>query len=896
MSLRSSARVFLALLAWVLVGCGSSNGNESAFDAGSADSSVPTQEAGDDAADSSVNLLVNEGGLADAPPPLPDGCIGASCFDGAVCGDGIIEPPETCDDGNSTPGDGCSGICQIEPGYVCPTPDKPCVKIWVCGNGIIDPGETCDDGNDVSGDGCSSTCQVETGWTCTGGTVRDTGDAGAPIDSGAEAASSSDGGPTPVSKCFMDVCGDGIIETGETCDDGNDVSGDGCSSTCQVEAGWSCPTPDAACVAAKCGDGIIAGSETCDDGNAVSGDGCSGTCQVEPGWVCPTPDTKCIAAKCGDGIVAGNEQCDLGANNGPTTGCSTSCTLEPGFACVNQGTPLATTCHKTVCGDGIKEGFEECDDGNLIPYDGCSPTCTVEPKCTGGTCTAVCGDGLVFPSEACDLGALDGPSSGCSTMCQVETGWTCTNVTEPPATALTIPILYRDFLYYQTTVPGPGHPDFQNLNPGLVLGTVQTKLGADGEPVWASNGDPVAMTGPTDFCWWYHQTGCAGAGTTNIYDKLVYLDLLGNPTTLTLAQQMGMNVYAYGSNQFYPIDKLGWNAGPNPQTDNDCSGTMGHNFAFTSELHYPFTYQASATPGTFTFVGDDAVYGFINGQLVVDLGGVHVAATGTITLDAAHAATLGLVDKGWYSIDVFQSERHTCGSDYTLTLGDFVHIVSQCNTTCGDGIVAGNEVCDDGTNNGSYGGCDPGCMMRGPYCGDDIVQNPPEQCDDGTNLVTYGGTMKECGPGCKWAPYCGDGVKNGPEQCDQGSSNQPLATAYGTNVCTTACTVAPSCGDAVVQAQDGEQCDNGTNNGSYGTCNPNCTLAPYCGDGIVNGPEKCDNGSKNEPTSIAYGVGICTTACTPAPYCGDGIVEPQFGEQCDSTPGCNSMCQGSGAQ
>ena len=80
------------------------------------------------------------------------------------------------------------------------------------------------------------------------------------------------------------------------------------------------------------------------------------------------------------------------------------------------------------------------------------------------------------------------------------------------------------------------------------------------------------------------------------------------------------------------------------------------------------------------------------------------------------------------------------------------------------------------------------------------------------------------------------------------------------------------------------------NNGAYGTCNANCTLAAYCGDGIVNGLEKCDNGAGNVSLPTAYGPNLCTTACTPAPYCGDGIVEPQFGEQCDSTSNCSSTC------
>jgi hypothetical protein len=93
-----------------------------------------------------------------------------------------------------------------------------------------------------------------------------------------------------------------------------------------------------------------------------------------------------------------------------------------------------------------------------------------------------------------------------------------------------------------------------------------------------------------------------------------------------------------------------------------------------------------------------------------------------------------------------------------------------------------------------------------------------------------------------------------------------------------------SCGDGIVSVL--EQCDNGVNDGSYGTCNPDCTLASYCGDGNMNGPEQCDNGAMNVPFDMAYGRGVCTPACTIAPYCGDGIVEVVFGEQCEGGAGC----------
>jgi fibro-slime domain-containing protein len=162
------------------------------------------------------------------------------------------------------------------------------------------------------------------------------------------------------------------------------------------------------------------------------------------------------------------------------------------------------------------------------------------------------------------------------------------------------------------------------------------------------------------------------------YSKLVYLDLLGNPTTLTL-MPAGAGTYSYNNQAFFPLDGLGWNAGTNPQTDfglqNTCTAGP-HNYSFTSELHYIFTYQASAAPSVFNFIGDDSVWAFINNQLVMDLGGVHSPASGSITLNGTEATLLGLTDGGWYSIDLFQAEQHVCLSTYALTLSDFAHIVT----------------------------------------------------------------------------------------------------------------------------------------------------------------------------------------------------------------------------
>jgi hypothetical protein len=155
--------------------------------------------------------------------------------------------------------------------------------------------------------------------------------------------------------------------------------------------------------------------------------------------------------------------------------------------------------------------------------------------------------------------------------------------------------------------------------------------------------------------------------------------------------------------------------------------------------------------------------------------------------------------------------------------------------------TAFGEACDDGVNSGLAGSCSTDCKayIPLPSCGDKVVQ-PPEQCDDGKT------GSSTCDSHCRFR--CGNGIKD-----------------------------------------SGEACDNGVNNGSYGTCNADCTLPGYCGDGTKNGPEQCDQGTSNVPLATAYGQGLCTTACTWAPFCGDGRVTSP--EECDSSSDCGPDCK-----
>lgn len=119
-----------------------------------------------------------------------------------------------------------------------------------------------DDGNTANGDGCSSVCQVEKHYEC---------------------FPSMDEEPVSTSTCTWVVgCGNGKVEYGEGCDDG-DGKGGGCSSTCTIEKGFECtttPNGGSAC-STICGDNILAGSEACD----TNSPGCI-QCTVVRGYTC----------------------------------------------------------------------------------------------------------------------------------------------------------------------------------------------------------------------------------------------------------------------------------------------------------------------------------------------------------------------------------------------------------------------------------------------------------------------------------------------------------------------------------------------------------------------------------------------------------------------------------
>jgi fibro-slime domain-containing protein len=623
------------------------------------------------------------------------------------------------------------------------------------------------------------------------------------------------------------TCGDGIVERNEQCDDGNTANGDGCSRLCQVEANWSCPIEGAPCeYLGVCGNGALTSNKACDDGNTASGDGCSADCQtVEPGFICRVPGKPCTT-RCGDGAVKGFEVCDDG-NTTSGDGCSATCKVEAGFDC--SGNP--SRCQRTVCGNGVREAGEGCDDGNTLPLDGCSATCQSEPKCgtfdaqgklqsAVGACKSECGDGIVWRGfEACDDGnQRDG--DGCSHDCKVEAGFTCKTDYDSPPDKLVIPIIVRDFMWYSSGPPPSGHPDFgtyccnDELKKGK--GIVATTLGLDRKPSWAGpSQDPITnaadymFTGKSEFNQWYQDV----SGTNQTFYQT--LTLLQNATTkTTYAMNSDTDEPFFDRCGFFPLDstpRKDANTGKiMTYTDNAFPGRTctvydglgfgtswaNHNFSFTSEVRTWFQYQGSES---LKFTGDDDVWVFINGMMVVEMPGVHNRLAATVILDAAKGTAqvgygeppssyttidLKLSIGNVYEVAVFQAERWCCESNYMLTLANFLAGKSQCVPACGDGVVVADEECDCGSGSTAV----------------------PAGCPAANGDAVYGGCTTEC----KWGPFCGDGVTQptGREECDLGKQN-----GDGTSKCTITCQAPRSCGDGSVDTDLSEECDLGANNG-----------------------------------------------------------------------------------
>ncbi|MDO4986849.1 MAG: fibro-slime domain-containing protein [Candidatus Saccharibacteria bacterium] len=210
----------------------------------------------------------------------------------------------------------------------------------------------------------------------------------------------------------------------------------------------------------------------------------------------------------------------------------------------------------------------------------------------------------------------------------------------------------------------------------LQQGIVKDHLGADGLPipVYESSAaakaagvnkasqavtghDPVQSS--DNFYRWFHE----------VPNKSEQVD-----REITFRKTSG-NSYVYGGSQIFPLDDVTF-------SNSDANGPRraGHNFNFTAHMTVPIKVEMNGTE-KFDFSGDDDVWVFLNGQLVLDIGGLHsaiagyftIAEDGTITSVVNNKTTtknIGLRKGQVVNLDFFYAERSTSESNTKITISN----------------------------------------------------------------------------------------------------------------------------------------------------------------------------------------------------------------------------------
>ncbi|MCX7842443.1 MAG: fibro-slime domain-containing protein [Clostridia bacterium] len=192
------------------------------------------------------------------------------------------------------------------------------------------------------------------------------------------------------------------------------------------------------------------------------------------------------------------------------------------------------------------------------------------------------------------------------------------------------------------------HPDFQLTLPTYDLSEklVNDTIGADGKPVYNPVTDGYHLSNGTK----QHKVIQSAQSFNQWYRDV---EGLNKTTSIDIKLNKAGNVYQYSNSKFFPVDDMLYGS-----QHSDSSG-IKHNYHFTMEINTKFKYQSGQS---FTFTGDDDVWVFIDGKLVIDVGGIHPEKSKTINVD-----TLGLTPGKVYDFKMFFAERRTTESNFKIT-------------------------------------------------------------------------------------------------------------------------------------------------------------------------------------------------------------------------------------
>ncbi len=485
------------------------------------------------------------------------------------------------------------------------------------------------------------------------------------------------------------VCGNAVLEVGESCDAGGQNGfffgdGTGCSRTCTKEPVCRVNGVTGACSTA-CGDGNNDLGEACDDGNQLNGDGCSATCVLESGFSCTdtviedtvpcssNPALQCLVLAVTyrdfDGQQVAGAHPDffyLGASAAPgrTTG------VVPGAS--------QTTCVPNA--SGTKAAYVA---GQVCPNSDATGPCVGLVKSTLGS------DGKpVFASGTCPCIFTDWDRTGILGSCPTSGNASCTP--SPALTGITDCAAERDgshrlrveatvtviqsqdsfALWYadsalsttsrnmlELAATGTGQYQFSSSAGRTIYDDIHDAcLASDHSGTLRAGFFPLEASQRTKLCniWPYWVSGlstncCAGTGCPVLsqWDPQAAYD--GCPATGT--------------------------GGPVPSssgTGGRINGTM-RNFYFTTEIRYLYRYDGTAA--SLSYYGNDDAWIFINGRLAFDLGAPHERVQVTATLNGSLS---GLKVGSTYEIAIFHANRNPKESNFQLTLPASKNTRSVC--------------------------------------------------------------------------------------------------------------------------------------------------------------------------------------------------------------------------
>jgi fibro-slime domain-containing protein len=556
-----------------------------------------------------------------------------------------------------------------------------------------------------------------------------------------------------------------------------------------------------------------AGSKVTGMGGSVIAMGGSGVSQP----IIEIPDGGACAGACaeddvvcGDGVLqAIGEECD-DANASASDGCSVTCTVEAGYLCPVPG----AMCRAAACGDGMLAGLELCDDGNVVNDDGCSDKCTFEANydcpTPGELCTKTnCGDGTVRGSEACD----DGNhylGDGCGINCEKE-----------PKCAPPSPCtsdcgdgikLGDEQCDDGNARDGDGCSAMCEVEPGwtcaekaggdLVIPVVYRDFKAyqDGGHVafqWSSN-DPIDRSPKEDI--WVRTTLGTAADTTP-----EGVSLLGRPVFKWYAScdAAGCNDIVPAAPVVQPADTAGaasCNAVKGATAGTRLISADGRNVYFCGYgdrdfnsfsqwyLDVPNVNQTIVSSLTLK-KGVGGVYSYDNAAFF-PLDGLGFGNFGTTTHNFHFTSEV----RYWFQYQAAKNATLTFNGDddvWVFVNGKLTVDISGTHPRTEESVTVNAATKD---MDGNFLG-----LVEGK-----IYEIVVFQAERNTNASTYGLSLDDF-----------ELVKS---------------------------TCQSECGDGIVTI--GEACDDGVNDGRYGTCNADCSRARFCGDGHEDAPrEGCDDGN-----------------------------------------------------